>query len=71
MVFEGMMDFLSALTLAGKEALCDDVLLLNSVGLKDSAQSFIQEKQYPTARLCLDHDLNAFLVNKQRQWPGR
>lgn len=99
-VFEGMMDFLSALTLAGKEALRDDVLLLNSVGLKDRAQSFIQEKPYPTARLCLDHDrggreataflleglpqatdesgfyrgaddLNAYLVNKQRQRPGR
>ena len=55
-VFEGMMDFLSTLTLAGREALQDDVLLLNSIGIKDRAQTFIQEKQYPTARLCLDHD---------------
>lgn len=45
-VFEGFMDFLSFLTETQKEILESDVLILNSIGLIESAKNFIFEKGY-------------------------
>ena len=55
-VFEGFMDFLSCLTLNRKDKLEGDVLVLNSVALKDTAILFIQSKGYNEVNTYFDND---------------
>lgn len=55
-VFEGFMDFLSALAYSGKAAPTMPVLVLNSVSLKDRATEFLLTRGVETAFLYFDHD---------------
>jgi hypothetical protein len=55
-IFEGYMDFLSCLTLSGKDKIDEDVLILNSVALKQKAISFIKAKGYEVLYTYFDND---------------
>lgn len=55
-VFEGFLDFLSFLTLNRFDKLEGDVIVLNSVALKDTAILFIQSKGYKEVNTYFDND---------------
>lgn len=55
-VFEGYMDFLSSLTLSGNNSREGDVLILNSVSLKQKAIAFIKVKGYEVLHTYFDND---------------
>lgn len=56
-VFEGFMDFLSALAYSGKTAPTMPVLVLNSVSLKDRATELLLTRGVETTFLYFDHDV--------------
>ena len=55
-VFEGFMDFLSALTYTNKQLPDGMVIVLNSASMRERALKIIQEKAMETVDLYLDHD---------------
>lgn len=55
-VFEGFFDFLSFCTTHGNEALCTDILVLNSVALKKKGLSVVKGGNYSQIDSYLDND---------------
>jgi hypothetical protein len=55
-VFEGYMDFLSCLTLSGRDKMEGDVIVLNSVSLKRKAVGFVKANGYDLMDTYLDND---------------
>jgi hypothetical protein len=55
-IFEGFMDFLSALTFTKRQAPDGMALVLNSASMRDRALKIIQAAQIGTVYLYLDHD---------------
>jgi hypothetical protein len=55
-VFEGYMDFLSCLTFSGKDKMEEDVLILNSVALKQKGIGHIKAKGYEVLHTYFDND---------------
>lgn len=55
-VFEGVFDYLTALTVAKKEQFDDDTIILNSVSIIKMAIGYIQTNPYNTVMTWLDND---------------
>src|SRR6185436_6048256 len=54
--FEGFLDFLSYLTLSGKNKIEDDVIVMNSVALRMNAIELIKVKEYSEVKTYFDND---------------
>lgn len=57
-IYEGFMDFLSALTIQGKEMAGADVIVLNSNSMKEPAKEFIKHKKYKEVYGFFDNDVS-------------
>jgi len=55
-VFEGFMDFLTAITIKGKPVLAIDVIVLNMVNMKGRALDFIRQHGYEKVYTFFDND---------------
>lgn len=71
-LFEGFMDFLSALMHRGQSKAELPVIILNSASMRHRALAAIQQQEYKTVHLYFDHDKTGHMLTEwfQQQLPG-